>query len=517
VSKMFKSAAVAVLMLACTAGTARANTMAATPSITGAGTITAAGGPILAPSSYSCTLQINVGTQPTNASHSTCGGVSADGGSAPCLALSGNQCFVWSQPAAVLLLVPVAASGWVFDHFDGCFGGGTIAPCTATAPSFASASPAPSVFPEAPTAVFKEIVPVSIPTSPPDFTSSKSATFTFANGVAAGTGAVTYLCSMDAATTAACPANGTFNLTTEGQHTLKVWGVHNGDQSLTAATRTFTVDVTPPKATLDPTAGPGQGALQAINSETFEFGSNEPGTLQCSFDHADFSDCTSPTTVDRLKAGAHSFRVQAIDRAGNLSTAVAERDWVVAASDDDNDGFNANVDCNDEDPSVHPGATDTPDDGIDQNCDGADVHTPPIVSLNQKPPAQIISVTLGFAFSSSSNTATKFTRLTLGGVPSGATVTVTCLKGACPSSLVTHKKKGKKTVTVAKPLVLKTSGTVSLGKLISKPLKAGTQLQVLVTKPGAIGAAKIFTVSKRKAPTVTTKCVAVGATKASAC
>ncbi|MEJ7735306.1 MAG: putative metal-binding motif-containing protein [Polyangiaceae bacterium] len=45
-----------------------------------------------------------------------------------------------------------------------------------------------------------------------------------------------------------------------------------------------------------------------------------------------------------------------------------------AATDLDRDGNEAGFDCDDEDPSRHPGARDIPDDGIDQDCSGAD-HT----------------------------------------------------------------------------------------------------------------------------------------------
>ena len=41
-------------------------------------------------------------------------------------------------------------------------------------------------------------------------------------------------------------------------------------------------------------------------------------------------------------------------------------------TDADGDGFDETVDCDDNDPSVNPGAFDIPNDGIDQNCDGED-------------------------------------------------------------------------------------------------------------------------------------------------
>jgi PKD repeat protein len=84
-------------------------------------------------------------------------------------------------------------------------------------------------------------------------------------------------------------------------------------------------DTTPPETTI--TSGP--SGTTSSTSGTFEFTASEPSTFECSLDTATFTACSSPTSYSGLGDGSHTFRVRAIDAAGNTDPTPAERTWTV--------------------------------------------------------------------------------------------------------------------------------------------------------------------------------------------
>ena len=151
------------------------------------------------------------------------------------------------------------------------------------------------------------------------------AQFTFFSPDAGG--GATFECKLDAGAFAACTSPRDLVALTEGSHTFQVRvrdAVGNLDPS--PATRTWTVDLTPPETTI--LTGP--TGLVAQASASFTFTSNELGvTYACSFDGAAFAACDSPENAMALAQGAHTFAVRATDAAGHTDGSPASRSWTV--------------------------------------------------------------------------------------------------------------------------------------------------------------------------------------------
>ncbi len=210
------------------------------------------------------------------------------------------------------------------------------------------------------------IVDTQITGTPDDPTGSPTGTFTFTS--VAGS---SFECRLDDGSWADCSSPSTVTVPTDGAHTFRVKAVNGAVEDPDPAEYSWRVDTTAPETALDPDVGPAEDAKVESATAEFAFSSEAGATFACRFDSGDWASCTSPYDINGLTGGRHTFEVRASDSVGNTDAIPARRSWV-AVVDQDGDGSLSDADCNDADPSIHPGAVDTPEDGIDENCDGVD-------------------------------------------------------------------------------------------------------------------------------------------------
>ncbi len=117
------------------------------------------------------------------------------------------------------------------------------------------------------------------------------------------------------------PADGTF--------VVRVRATDAAGNVETPSSTAFTTDAVAPTTTIDSTPADPTSATGA----SFAFSSNETATFECRVDGAaSFTTCTSPETFSGLADGSHTFRVRAVDGAGNVDPTPAVFTWTVDTS-----------------------------------------------------------------------------------------------------------------------------------------------------------------------------------------
>jgi 6-phosphogluconolactonase (cycloisomerase 2 family) len=173
----------------------------------------------------------------------------------------------------------------------------------------------------------------SITAGPPAATTDNTPEFSF-TGDDAG---ATFACRIDSGPFAACSSPFTASTLPDGSHRFQVRATDAvGNVEAAPAESSFTVDTSvpvvdppPPDTTAPDTDLTSEPAAQLTAKKktvkaAFEFAASEAGSrFECRLDSAAFSACTSPQSL-KLKVGAHTFRVRAIDAAGNADFSPAK-------------------------------------------------------------------------------------------------------------------------------------------------------------------------------------------------
>jgi hypothetical protein len=151
-------------------------------------------------------------------------------------------------------------------------------------------------------------VTITGPSSP---TNQSTATLSFSADRQAS-----FQCSLDGAAFAACTSPQAFSALADGAHSFQVKA--SGVAGATSTTTySWTVDTVPPPA---PAIGSSPASETTATDASFVFSDSESGaTFLCQLDGGGYGPCTSPQAYSWLGIGVHTFGVEAMDAAGNVS------------------------------------------------------------------------------------------------------------------------------------------------------------------------------------------------------
>ena len=163
---------------------------------------------------------------------------------------------------------------------------------------------------------------VTLSDQPPTLTNRTSATFSFSSSQSGST----FACSLDSGAFTSCTSPLVYSNLSDRAHTFAVQATALGNTG-PATTYSWTVDTTAPETAI--VSGPGTNSNSPAASFTFT-SSEAASTFLCSLDSAGLTPCTPPKTYAGLGDGLHTFRVQAVDAAGNADATPASYAWTIS-------------------------------------------------------------------------------------------------------------------------------------------------------------------------------------------
>lgn len=202
----------------------------------------------------------------------------------------------------------------------------------------------------------------------------------------------------------------------------------------------------------------------------------------------DGQSAAGPTTSHvYAKTGIYTVTVGARDSVGNATSTT--RQIAVVFPDRDGDKFPSNIDCNDHNRKIHPGARDIPGDKIDQDCNGRDAKFPKV------------DASISYSWVPAGAASTRLTSLVVKGANRRETITVSC-KRRCTFSRKRISRPRKHNVNVLKRLSAR-----------QRVFSAGQTLQVRVSRKRYIAKVLLLTFRAGKAPVQRSRCVRPGSRK----
>ena len=148
---------------------------------------------------------------------------------------------------------------------------------------------------------------------PPDQSGQSDASFAFGSPDATAL----FQCSLDGSAYAACSSPAAYSGLAAGSHSFGVQAFDPAGNLSSPATRSWTIDTTPPDLTI--TGKPASVTNQSNVSFSF-YSADLTALFRCNLDGNGFSACNPSQTFGPLSAGSHTMIVQAVDPAGNASS-----------------------------------------------------------------------------------------------------------------------------------------------------------------------------------------------------